>query len=229
MKAMAKRPSADTANLERYKQTARKVIYSTVSAIEVRAGEREKRAAIAEALAAWRQSTPSRHRRRRTTMTVAGCAAVMLVTATTFAVAISPRALPGDPLWRVKRAKEALRQWVARGNVAEAQAALDSTEARLREAHTLADSARITDARKALSLFYDQFEEVRWRLRAVLREAHPELFERADAQLAEAAELDERLNGPDMQASAPRGPDVVGTPSPTPKPPWEPEFPAEEG
>lgn len=219
-------PRADSRS-EALRQIARKSLYAVASNIYVSPDPAGKRNALAQALVGWGRWVP-RRRRRSWRWNVAGILGLVLALGLAgLASAQSSRSVPGEPLWNLKRAKESTAQWLARGPRAEAEAALASTEERLRETHRLVGEGRFEEARKALGLFYDEFEYVRWRLRGTLPETDPDLFARADAQLQEAAALDERLNGPRSQSAPPKGPESVGTLTPTPRPPWEPEHPQE--
>lgn len=226
-KARSYLPPGAESRSEALRQIARKSLYTAASNIDVSPDPAGKRNALAQALSAWGRWAP-RPRRRSWRWKVAGILGVVLALGLAgLANAQSSRSVPGEPLWSLKRAKEATAQWLARGPRAEAEAALASTEERLRETRKLVQEGRLEDARKALGLFYDEFEYVRWRLRGTLQETDPDLFARADAQLQEAAALDERLNGPRSQSTPPKGPESVGTLTPTPRPPWEPEHPQE--
>lgn len=132
--------------------------------------------------------------------------------------------LPGDRLWKVKRWTEGAKQWAASGDVAEAEQALASTGERLREAEILLDSDRKQTARAVVFEFYREFDVVRFRLRDLSRERHADLFKEADGQLDKAVEIDRRVSGGDVQQEAPVEP-IVGTRSPTPRPPWLPASP----
>ncbi|MER3395637.1 MAG: hypothetical protein C4318_04780 [Acidimicrobiia bacterium] len=204
---------------------ALKTLYRQSDLLEVRIKAEQKRKAISEALALWGTAPKTRHRSRRLWL---GVAILALFTAALIpAYEISRNSLPGDPLWKLKRADESVRQWLARGPEAEARVALANTRERLEEAKLLADDERFEAARNALALFYSEFDSARRRLRMITRESHPELYAEADRQLEEAAALDERLNGAAARTVAPRRPEAVGTLSPTPRPPWEPENPQE--
>ncbi|RIK09376.1 MAG: hypothetical protein DCC49_06680 [Acidobacteria bacterium] len=132
--------------------------------------------------------------------------------------------LPGDRLWKVKRWTEGAKQWAATGDIAEAEQALAITRERLREAEILIDSDRRQTARAVVFEFYREFEDVRFRLRDLSRERYPALFEEAEGQLDKAVEIDRRVSGGDVQQEAPVEP-IVGTRSPTPRPPWLPASP----
>lgn len=132
--------------------------------------------------------------------------------------------LPGDRLWKVKRWTEGAKQWAATGQVAEAEQALASTKERLREAEVLLDADRKQTARAVVFEFYREFDDVRFRLRDLSRERYPALFEEAERQLDKAVEIDRRVSGGDVQQEAPVEP-IVGTRSPTPRPPWLPASP----
>lgn len=134
--------------------------------------------------------------------------------------------LPGDRLWEVKRWTEGVRQWVARGDTAKAQRALANTRERLQEANQLIDRGHPEYARAAIFEFYREFQEVQWRLRGLSREREPDLFDEADRQSAEAVDIENKLTGGEAQKSKPVTP-VVGTRSPTPRPPWLPGVPEE--
>lgn len=204
---------------------ARKALYRQTGLIEVAIDQERKRKAISDALRSWGTKPAAGRRKRRALVVIA---AVLVASASVVPIYLASRtSLPGDPLWPVKRGGEGVRQWLARGAAAEAKASLAVTGERLEEASRLAADQRFDAARQALERFYGAFDGARRRLRAVSREAHPELYEEADRQLTEAAALDERLNGEAAHATAPRGPKAVGTLSPTPRPPWEPENPRE--
>lgn len=132
--------------------------------------------------------------------------------------------LPGERLWKVKRWTEGVKQWAAKGEEDEAEQTLATTRERLREAEILVDAGRRQFARTVVFEFYREFDEVRFRLRDLSRSRYPELFEEADRQLAKAVEIDRRVSGDDVQQEAPVAP-VVGTRSPTPRPPWLPASP----
>ncbi len=206
--------------------TARKVFYSQTGEIPVVIDDARRRQAVSEALALWgtRPVRPAPSRR----WTIVALAVLVLLAASVFPIhGASRSSLPGQPLWTVKRVGESVRQWLARGPTEEARAALATTAERLREAQVLAADERFEAAREALERFYREFETARRRLRAVSREDHPDVYAESDRQLKEAAELDNRLNGEGAHTTSPRGPEAVGTLSPTPKPPWEPENPRE--
>lgn len=147
---------------------------------------------------------------------------IMIVS--TVIVVRAQSALPGERLWKVKRWTEGVQQWAAKGDVAEAEAALANTAERLSEAEILIGSGRRQIARAVVFEFYREFEEVRFRLRDLSPERHRELFDEAERQLAVAVEIDRRVSGDDVQQEAPVTP-VVGTRSPTPRPPWLPASP----
>lgn len=132
--------------------------------------------------------------------------------------------LPGDRLWKVKRWTEGVKQWAATGDVAEAEQALASTAERLREAEILLNLDRRQIARAVVFEFHREFDDVRFRLRDLSRERYPALFEEAEGQLNKAVEIDRLASGGDVQQEAPVEP-IVGTRSPTPRPPWLPASP----
>ncbi len=205
---------------------ARKAFYRQTGEIQVVIDDARRRQAVSEALALWgtRPVRPAPSRRRA----IVALAVLLCLAASVFPIhAASRSSLPGQPLWPVKRVGESVRQWLARGPREEARAALATTAERLREAQVLAADERFEAAREALGRFYREFEVARRRLRAVSREDHSDVFAESDRQLSEAAELDNRLSGEAAHSTSPKGPEAVGTLSPTPKPPWEPENPRE--
>ncbi len=204
---------------------ARKALYRQAGLIEVRIDESRKRKAISEALSSW-GVRPAGGKSKRRLLVIPAAVLVFAISLIPLYMA-SQNSLPGDPLWKLKRAGEGIRQWLARGAVSEARTALETTAERLDEASELAGDGRFDAARSALSRFYSEFDGARRRLRAVSKEAHPELYREADRQLEEAAALDQQLNGEAAHTTAPREPEEVGTLSPTPRPPWEPENPRE--
>jgi hypothetical protein len=204
---------------------ARKALYRQTGLLEIRIDDARKRQAISDALRAW-GIKPERPNTKKRALVVASVVVVLVGSIVPMYLA-SRSSLPGDPLWHLKRAGESVRQWFARGAPAEARAALSSTGERLNEARKLAGDERYDAARDALDVFYREFDGARRRLRAVPKETHPELYDEADRQLRDAAALDELLNGEAAHSTAPRGPEAIGTLSPTPRPPWEPENPQE--
>lgn len=131
----------------------------------------------------------------------------------------SQSALPGDRLWEVKRLTEGFRQWTARGQIAETERAMANTRERLREARALIAEGQQAYAKAAIFEFYREFEEVRWRLRDLSEEREPAIFAEADRQLAEAVDIENHLTSGEASRTKPVEP-VVGTRSPTPRPPW---------
>lgn len=204
---------------------ARKALYRQTGLIEVVIDNGRKRKVISDALGTWGVK-PAGLRSRKGLVAVSVIVVLMVLSVFPLYL-VSRTSLPGDPLWRLKRGGEGVKQWLARGAPAEAEAALAATGERLEETARLADHERFDAAREALARFYDEFDGARRRLRAVPRETHPEIYREADRQLTEAAALDQRLNGEAVRGTAPRGPEAVGTLSPTPRPPWEPENPKE--
>lgn len=132
--------------------------------------------------------------------------------------------LPGERLWELKRWTEGVRMSMASGDEKKAERALANTRERLKEADILIVKGRPDYARAVLFEFYRESEDVRRRMRDMSREKQVDLFAEQDRQAVQAAELDKQLNGEESQHEEPVSP-VVGTRSPTPRPPWLPESP----